>query len=245
MSWLRDRCVVVTGAGRGIGCGIATLLAQRGAAVVLVSRTTAELEETAGRIAAKGGRALAVPGDVADPELPQRVLDRAAAAFGGAHALVNNAGVDRFAPVWEQPDEWFDEVVATNLTGPFLLSQAFARHWVEHGVAGRIVNITSVEVEVAFPEQAPYAATKGGLAQLTRTFALELAGHGIRVNAVAPGVIETEMTPDRERERAPERIPAGRLGTVDEVARCVAFLLDDEASYVTGATLHADGGFTL
>jgi glucose 1-dehydrogenase len=245
MSWLRDRCVVVTGAGRGIGRGIAALLAARGAAVVLVSRTAAELEEAAGRIAAGGGRALAVPGDVADPKLPQRVLDRAATAFGGVHALVNNAGVDRFAPVWEQPDEWFDEVVATNLTGPFLLSQAFARHWVEHGIAGRIVNITSVEVEVAFPEQAPYAATKGGLAQLTKTFALELAGHGIRVNAVAPGVIETEMTPDRERERAPERIPAGRLGTVDEVARCVAFLLDDEASYVTGATLHADGGFTL
>jgi NAD(P)-dependent dehydrogenase (short-subunit alcohol dehydrogenase family) len=245
VSWLAGRCVAVTGAGRGIGRGIATLLAARGAAVLLVSRTAAELEELAGRIVAAGGRALALPGDVTDPELPARLLDRAEAAFGGVQALVNNAGVDRFAPLWEQPDDWFDEVVATNLTGPFLLSQALARRWVERGVAGRIVNVTSVETELAFPDQAPYAASKGGLAQLTRTFALELAGHGIRVNAVAPGVIETEMTPDRERQRAPERIPAGRLGTAEEVARCVAFLLDDDASYVTGATLLADGGFTL
>jgi NAD(P)-dependent dehydrogenase (short-subunit alcohol dehydrogenase family) len=239
------RCVVVTGAGRGIGRGIARLLAAGGTAVVLVSRTAAELDALAGELEADGGRALAVPGDVADPALPDRVLERATAAFGAVDGLVNNAGAHRLGPVWEHTDEQFDRLVATNLTGPFLFSQAFGRYWLERRIAGRIVNLTSVETEVAFPEQAPYAATKGGLAQLTRTFALELAGGGVRVNAVGPGVADTEMTPDRERERAPERIPLGRLAEVEEVARCVAFLLDDESSYVTGTTLFVDGGFLL
>jgi NAD(P)-dependent dehydrogenase (short-subunit alcohol dehydrogenase family) len=245
VSGLRDHCLVVTGAGRGIGRGIARLLAARGAAVVLVSRTASELDDLAAKLEAGGGRALAVPGDVADPSLPDRLLERATDAFGPVHGLVNNAGVDRFAPVWEQTDEQFDEVVATNLTGPFLFAQHFARYWTARGIGGVIVNVTSVEAEVAFPEQAPYAASKGGLTQLTRTFALELAGLGIRANAVGPGVTETEMTPDRERQRAAERIPMGRLATPEEVARCVAFLLDDESSYVTGATLYVDGGFLL
>jgi NAD(P)-dependent dehydrogenase (short-subunit alcohol dehydrogenase family) len=245
MSGLGGRCVVVTGAGRGIGRGIARLLAGRGAAVVLVSRTAQDLDELAGEIAAAGGRALAVPGDVTDPTLPDRVLTHAGAAFGAVHGLVNNAGVDRFAPVWDQTDQQFDEVVATNLTGPFLLCQAFARHWTARGVGGVIVNVTSVEAEVAFPDQAPYAATKGGLTQLTKTLALELAPAGIRVNAVGPGVTETEMTPDRERERAAERIPMGRLATPEEVGRAVAFLLGEDAAYVTGTTLYVDGGFLL
>jgi NAD(P)-dependent dehydrogenase (short-subunit alcohol dehydrogenase family) len=245
MSGLGDRCVVVTGAGRGIGRGIARLLASRGAAVVLVSRTTHELDDLAGEVAAAGGRALAVPGDVTDPQLPVRILTQADAAFGAVHGLVNNAGVDRFAPIWDQTDQHFDEVVATNLTGPFLLSQHFARYWTARGIGGVIVNVTSVEAEVAFPDQAPYAATKGGLAQLTKTLALELAHAGIRVNAVGPGVTETEMTPDRERERAADRIPMGRLATPEEVGRAVAFLLGEDAAYVTGTTLYVDGGFLL
>ena len=245
MSRLGDRCVVVTGAGRGIGRGIARLLASRGAAVVLVSRTAHELDDLAGEVAAAGGRALAVPGDVTDPRLPDRVLTQAEAAFGAVHGLVNNAGVDRFAPVWDQTDQQFDEVVATNLTGPFLLAQHFARSWTARGTGGVIVNVTSVEAEVAFPDQAPYAATKGGLTQLTKTLALELAHAGIRVNAVGPGVTETEMTPDRERERAADRIPMGRLATPEEVGRAVAFLLGEDAAYVTGTTLYVDGGFLL
>ena len=173
------------------------------------------------------------------------LLDAAASLSGGADGLVNNAGLDIFAPIWDQDDDAFDSVIATNLTAPFVLSCAFARWWIAAERPGAIVNISSVEAEVAFPDQTPYAASKGGLRQLTAVLAVELAAARIRVNAVAPGVIDSEMTPERERQRAAERIPLGRLGRADEVAGMVLHLLSDESSYVTGTTVNVDGGFVV
>jgi NAD(P)-dependent dehydrogenase (short-subunit alcohol dehydrogenase family) len=238
-------CVVITGAGRGIGRQLAVMALEAGAAVVATSRTPGDLELLASEASEHAHRLSVVAADVTDEATGPHLLDAAASLAGGADGLVNNAGLDIFAPIWDQDDEAFDRVIATNLTAPFLLSCAFARAWIAAERRGAIVNISSVEAEVAFPDQVPYAASKGGLRQLTAVLAIEWAAAGIRVNAVAPGVIDSEMTPARERERAAERIPLGRLGRAEEVASMVLHLLSDSASYVTGTTVAVDGGFLV
>ena len=241
---LHGRCIVVTGAGRGIGRQIALAALDAGAAVVATSRTLGDLETLRRDAGDRADRLRLVVADVTNPGTGGLLVDAAAELAGHADGLVNNAGLDVFAPIWDQDDEMFDRVIATNLTAPFVLSCEFARSWIARRSAGSIVNITSVEAEVAFPEQAPYAASKGGLRQLTAVLALEWAAAGIRVNAVAPGVIESEMTPDRERvPAAADRIPLGRLGRAEEVASAVIHLLTDDASYLTGTTITVDGGF--
>ena len=242
---LAQRCIVVTGAGRGIGRAIALSVLDAGASVVAASRTSADLASLRSEAGEHGDRVALVAADVTHPDTAERLLDASHDLAGGADGLVNNAGIDLFAPLWEQDDDAFDAVMATNLTAPFVLSCAFARAWIAAARPGAIVNIGSVEAEVAFPEQAPYAASKGGLRQLTAVLAVEWASLGIRVNAVAPGVIESPMTPDRERERAATRIPLGRLGRAEEIAHTVIHLLSGASSYTTGTTFTVDGGFVL
>jgi glucose 1-dehydrogenase len=183
--------------------------------------------------------------ELRDPATPKRLVEASLDQYGRIDGLVNNAGVNRLAPFWLQPDEHLDEIIDTNLTVPFFLSLAVARHWIDAGAKGSIVNISSTEDRIAYPEQAPYAASKGGLRTLTRLLALEFAEHDIRVNAVSPGSIDTEMTVGDIRDKAAELIPAGRLGAPSEVGACVAFLLSDDSSYVVGASLLADGGYVL
>ena len=240
---LEDRVVVVTGASRGIGAGIAGRLTAAGARVLGVSRTPGS--EIAGAPRPDGGFVW-LECDLVAADAPERVLAGALDAFGRVDALVNNAGVLIDGPCWEQTDAELDAMVALNLTAPFRLSQRLASHWRADRTPGVIVNVCSIESHVAWadPPQAAYAATKGGLLGLTRATALELAPLGIRVLAVGPGAIATAMTPD-----SPElldAIPLGRrLGTPEEIGEVVAFLLSDAAGYVTGEIVYADGGYLL
>jgi NAD(P)-dependent dehydrogenase (short-subunit alcohol dehydrogenase family) len=234
---LEGKVVVVTGASRGIGAGIADRLVAAGAKVLGVSRTAAGGSHDA---------FVQVECDLLSRDMPDTAMRAALDAFGGVDALVNNAGTLIEGACWEQDDAALDAMVELNLTAPFRLSQRFASHWVERGMGGVIVNVCSIESQVAWarPPQAAYAATKGGLLGLTRSMALELAPYGIRVVAVGPGAIATTMTPDSDE--VSEAIPLGhRLGTPEEIGELTAFLISDAARYITGEIVYADGGYLL
>ncbi len=241
----RRPVAIVTGAGRGIGRGIATTLAERGYDLVITSRTANDLVVTRKLVEEASGSAVIVVADLKNPDAPPLLLASALDRFGRLDGLVNNAAVNIFAPFWEQPDRNLDEVIETNLTAPFFLCQAVANHWIENGIGGAIVNISSAEDTIAYPDQVPYASSKGGLLSMTKVLALEWGPAGIRVNAVSPGSVDTEMTPEIYRQEAPGLMPIGRLGTPRDIGACVHFLLSDDAAFVTGTALYADGGYML
>ncbi len=239
------RVAIVTGAGRGIGKGIATTLAERGYDLVITSRTAQDLDSTRELVEKAGGSAVTVVVDLKDPGAASALLSSALDRFGRLDGLVNNAAVNIFTPFWEQSDRNLDEVIETNLTAPFFLCQAVANYWVDNGRGGAIVNISSCEDTIAYPDQVPYASSKGGLLSMTKVLALEWGPLGIRVNAVSPGSVDTEMTPEIYRQEAPRLMPIGRLGTPEDIGACVHFLLSDDAAFVTGTSLYADGGYML
>ncbi|MDE0230925.1 MAG: SDR family NAD(P)-dependent oxidoreductase [bacterium] len=239
------KSAILTGAGRGIGKGIATTLAERGYDLVITSRTRGDLEVTGRLVEEVGGAAAIVVADLKDPDTPSLLVGTALDRYGRLDGLVNNAAVNVFAPFWTQSETTLDETIATNLTAPYFLCQAAANHWVENGLGGAIVNISSAEDTIAYPEQVPYACSKGGLLSLTKVLALEWGPLGIRVNAVSPGSVDTEMTPDVYRQEAPKLMPIGRLGRPEDIGACVFFLLSDDAAFVTGTALYADGGYML
>jgi NAD(P)-dependent dehydrogenase (short-subunit alcohol dehydrogenase family) len=231
---LEGRTVVVTGTSRGIGSAIVASLLQAGANVVAVSRS--------GTVpAVEAERILSVTCDVRADEAPEKIFASALSRFGRIDGLVNNAAIISFVNCWEQSDQDWDALFATNLTAPFRLSQWIARHWRDKGHAGTIVNICSVESEIVFHLQAGYASTKGGLLGLTRAMARELAPLGIRVVAIGPGIIDTGMTPPRPEDT--DRIPMHRLGKTDEVGDVVVLALSDLARYITGTIIYVDGGY--
>ena len=239
------RVAILTGAGRGIGKGIAVVLAERGYDLVITSRTADDLEKTRQLVEKAGGSAIVTPADLKDPATPTLLVQTAQDRFGRLDGLVNNAAVNFFVPFWDQPESNLDEIIATNLTAPFFLCQAAANYWVDNRLSGAIVNISSAEDTIAYPEQVPYACSKGGLLSMTKVLALEWGPLGIRVNAVSPGSVDTEMTPDVYRRQAPELMPIGRLGRPEDIGACVAFLLSPDAGFVTGTALYADGGYML
>ncbi|MDE0708851.1 MAG: SDR family NAD(P)-dependent oxidoreductase [bacterium] len=236
---------IVTGAGQGIGKGIARTLAERGYDLVITSRTERDLDGTRQSVEEAGGAATIVVADLKDPGTASRLVESALTRFGRVDGLVNNAAVNIFAPFWDQTDSNLDEMIETNLTAPFFLCQAVANHWIEKGLPGAIVNISSAEDTIAYPEQVPYASSKGGLLSMTKVLALEWGPLGIRVNAVSPGSIDTEMTPEVYRRQASRLMPSGRGGKPEEIGSCVHFLLSDDAAFVTGTSLYADGGYML
>ena len=243
------RVAIVTGSDSGIGRATAVALAEAGCDVGVTWHTDqAGADGTAAEVRAAGRRAAVARLDVADLEAAGGLIDRLAEDLGGLDVLVNNAGTGVATPFLDQTLEDWRHVIDVDLTGAFVCAQAAARRMVAAGRGGRIVNVTSVHEHVPLEGAAAYCAAKGGLGLLTKVMALELAGHGITVNSVAPGEIATEMTGNEDTDPATvERpgIPLGRPGHAREIASAIAWLASEEASYATGASFVVDGGLLL
>jgi len=243
-----NQVAVVTGAGRGIGHAIAVRLAKDGARVASVSRTEANAQKTAEEInAARTDAAKAYAVDVADQAAVQKAAEQILADFGRVDILVNNAGVTRDGLSMRMSMEDWDTVLNTNLKGAFHFIQALMRPMIKQR-SGRIINISSIAGLIGNAGQANYAASKAGLIGLTKTLARELASRGITVNAVAPGLIETDMTTvlsEEIRQNILKNVPLGKLGEPEDIAGAVAYLASAEAKYITGQVLTVDGGMVM
>ncbi len=241
---LGGKFALVTGATGGIGGAIARALHAQGATVALSGRREDVLEALAGEL---GDRAHVLPCDLADPAAVTALVGQAEAAMGQVDVLVNNAGLTRDALAMRMKDEDWQAVIDVNLTAGFRLARAGLRGMMKRRW-GRIVSITSVVGATGNPGQANYAASKAGLVGMSKALAAEVASRGITVNCVAPGFISTAMTDvmdDAQKEKLLQKIPTGRLGAAEDVAACVVFLASEEAAYVTGQTLHVNGGMAM
>lgn len=241
---------LVTGGGRGIGRGISLALARAGADVVLSYRSNSEAAAaTVTEITACGQRAAAVPADMSSPAQIRQLLAESVSILGGVDILVCNAGMHHRTPFLDISVEEWDEVIHADLRAPFILSQAAAKQMIAQGLGGRIILISSINAEIAYPNLVHYQSAKGGIRMLGRGMALELAQHKITVNMVAPGVVNTDLTastlrdPDTRMRRV-GRIPLGRPGEPADIAAAVVFIASDTTDWMTGTTITIDGGQT-
>jgi len=244
MKDLTGKRVLVTGAGRGIGREIALELARAGASVVIINRNLERGSAVLTEIKKACGEGWSLLGDVADRETAENLAEEALKLTGGIDILVNNAGVTRDNLFMRmKPEEW-EQVLGVNLNGVYYITRSLIRHMVKQRF-GRIVNIGSVVGSTGNPGQVNYSTTKAGLIGFTKSLAKELGGRNITVNAISPGFIETDMTEElneKQKEAILSQVPLGRMGSAQEVAWAVHFLVSDQAAYITGTTLHVNGG---
>jgi 3-oxoacyl-[acyl-carrier protein] reductase len=244
---LEGKVAVVTGGSRGIGLAIAALLAERGAAVVVSARDADRLGAAVKELEGTGAAVAAVAGDVSKREDAERVVETARERFGRLDILVNNAGITRDGLLVRMKDEDWDRVLEVNLRGAFVMTRAAAKAMVRQK-SGRIINMSSAAGAMGNAGQANYSASKAGLIGFTKSSARELSHWGILVNAVAPGLIETDMAaalPAAARDALISQVPLGRVGTPREVAEVVGFLAGEGATYITGQVFHVNGGLYI
>ncbi|MFA5869785.1 MAG: SDR family oxidoreductase [Candidatus Bathyarchaeia archaeon] len=245
---LEGRVALVTGASRGLGKAMALALGEAGASLALIAREEKGLKEVSKEAKTLGVTSESYPADVSRAEDVERLREAVIGRFGSVDILVNNAGVNIRKPLTVLTVEEWRRVIDTNLTGPFLVCRAFVPHMVGKGY-GRIINTTSTMSHVATPTRTAYAASKAGLLGFTRALALELAPEKITVNGISPGWFETELTKPiwsdpRANDDLVSRIPLGRWGDVNDVARLAVYLCSEEAGYITGTDILIDGGYT-
>ncbi len=244
---LKDKVAIITGSARGIGKSIATLFARQGAKVVISDIADEIGEKTAQEIKELGGEAIYLHCDVSDPEDAERLIRSTVESFGRLDILVNNAGITRDSLLVRMKDEDWNRVISINLTGTFNCTRAAAKVMMRQR-DGCIINIASVAGIMGNVGQVNYSASKAGVIGITKSAARELARRGVRVNAIAPGFIMTEMTaklPEAERERILEMVPLGKPGTPEDVANVALFLASDAARYITGQVIRVDGGMVM
>jgi len=247
MGAFEGKVAVVTGAARGIGQAIAKKLAQEGADVAICDLQAEWLAETAGIVQGFGRKALPLAVDVGDSDAVNACISEVVKVFGKVDIMVNNAGITKDTLLVRMSDEDWDAVLRVNLKGTFLFSRAVAKHMMKQR-SGAIINIASISGIIGTAGQANYAASKAGVIALTKSTANELAGRGVRANAIAPGFISSKMTDalsEDVRKQYLSRIPLGRFGTVDDIANAVVFLASEQSSYLTGQTLNVNGGMVM
>ncbi|MDW0111812.1 3-oxoacyl-[acyl-carrier-protein] reductase [Sporosarcina saromensis] len=248
MGRFTGKTAIVTGASRGIGRAIALLLGEEGAKVVVnYSGSEAKAAEVVETITKAGGEAIAFQANISEIDQVKAMIDATMEAFGSIDMLVNNAGITRDNLLMRMKEDEWDDVININLKGVFLCTKAVTRQMMKQR-SGKIVNLASIVGVTGNPGQANYVAAKAGVIGLTKTTAKELATRNITVNAVAPGFITTDMTdalPEDVKEQMLSAIPLGKLGSSEDVAGAVAFLLSSDADYITGQTIHVDGGMVM
>jgi NAD(P)-dependent dehydrogenase (short-subunit alcohol dehydrogenase family) len=249
---LTGQVAIVTGGSRGLGFQMAEALGEYGATVILTARKQNELDAAVAKLTEQGTKAAAFAGDFSKPETVPAFVAWLKAHYDRVDILVNNAGTSWGSPAEDHPIEAWNKVFATNLTGPFQLTQAVAKEWLIPQKRGRVINIASVEGlqghHVSMGGMVGYSAAKGGMVNLTRALAAEWGRYGITVNAIAPGYVDTEMVravPGEVLRKIVAKIPVGRLGHAEDIARGVAFLTADDADFVTGSTMSINGGMHM
>lgn len=250
MELLKGRVTMITGASRGLGKALAVRFAGEGSTVVLAGRSYDAMNDICRAISDSGGEGSAVRMNVQDPESIRGAVDEAVERHGGIDILINNAGISMVSPSESLSYEDWNNAIGTNLTGVFFCSQAVARHMIGRGISGCIINISSTFGKTPVPRRAAYCASKAGTDMITRVLAAEWAEKNIRVNAIAPGYLNTEFIQDLRRqgkldtEALNRRIPQGRMGSVDEITGLALYMAGDEATYMTGSVVYIDGGWT-